>query len=117
MKAFEGHHLPMHAAQHGQDYTPLYKFLLSKTGSRWDDVFSEAVARLDKQEPIYYLVDLHPAADDTGFVRVDSNAYYSKLTVDEQGILVILRPELTANDLPMACTCCTHSFNGVPYKK
>ncbi len=37
----------------GLDYTPLFKFLLSKVGHEWDSVFSEAVSRLDKTEPIY----------------------------------------------------------------
>ena len=45
--------------QRGLDYTPLFRFLLSKVGQPWDDVSSEAVARLDKPEPIFWLVALH----------------------------------------------------------
>lgn len=40
----------------GLDYTPLYKFLLSKIGEDWTSVHSEALSRLDKEEPIFYLV-------------------------------------------------------------
>ncbi|WP_417700851.1 hypothetical protein [Pseudophaeobacter sp.] len=42
------------------DHTPLYKFLLSKVGQDWDDIYSEAVAWLDKDEPIFRLVALQP---------------------------------------------------------
>ncbi len=44
----------------GLDHTPLYKFLLSKVGQDWDDIYSEAVAWLDKDEPIFRLVALQP---------------------------------------------------------
>lgn len=39
--------------ERGLDYTPLFRFLLSKVGSDWDSVFSEAKSRLDKTEPIF----------------------------------------------------------------
>ena len=55
-KAFEGNKSPMKKKQLGYDYTPLYKFLLSKVGQPFDIVFSEAKKRLDKTEPIYYMV-------------------------------------------------------------
>ena len=42
--------------ERGLDYTPLYMFLLSKVGKKWDDVYSEAISRLDKSEPIFYIV-------------------------------------------------------------
>lgn len=45
--------------QHGMDYTPLFQFLLSKVGQPWNEVHSEAVSRLDKPAPIFYLVALH----------------------------------------------------------
>ncbi len=32
----------------GLDYTPLFKFLLSKVGEKWNIVHSEAISRLDK---------------------------------------------------------------------
>jgi len=41
--------------QRGLDYTPLFRFLLSKVGSYWDDIHSEAVSRLDKQARVYFL--------------------------------------------------------------
>jgi hypothetical protein len=34
--------------QRGLDYTPLFRFLLSRVGDDWDEVHSEAVSRLDK---------------------------------------------------------------------
>ena len=43
--------------QRGRDYTPLFKFLLSKIGKDWDKVYSEACARLDTPEPISWMVD------------------------------------------------------------
>ncbi len=45
--------------QRGLDYTPLYKFLLSRIGQDWNVIHSEAVSRLDKQganEAIYTIV-------------------------------------------------------------
>ena len=39
--------------QHGLDYTPLYKFLLFKVGRKWDEVYSEAIARLDKKNQFF----------------------------------------------------------------
>lgn len=41
--------------ERGLDYTPLYRFLLAKVGSNWDEVFSEAKSRLDKTEPIFIM--------------------------------------------------------------
>lgn len=54
--------LPMREGMHGRlergrDYTPLYKFLLSKVGQRWDDVHKEAVSRLDNAAPIFLWSD------------------------------------------------------------
>ena len=46
MKNFEGTHKPIGKTQGGYDYTPLFRFLLSKVGQNWDNVFSEAVSRL-----------------------------------------------------------------------
>ena len=39
----------------------MFKFLLSKVGADWDSIFSEAKRRLDKPEPIFWMVALHPA--------------------------------------------------------
>ena len=47
----------MHGGQRrGLDYTPLFKFLLSRVGDDWDQIHSAALARLDREEPIYWLV-------------------------------------------------------------
>ena len=100
--------------QHGRDYTPLFRFLLSRVGERWDDVFSEAVARLDRPEPIFWMVALRES-EQKEFVRTDEARYFSGLFVDDQGLLAPVAPELTAENMPTFCRCCTHSFNGVAY--
>ena len=40
----------------GLNYKPLLHFWLSKVGQDWNELHSEAVARLDKIAPIYWLV-------------------------------------------------------------
>lgn len=112
MKNFAGTHRSMRRTRDGYDYTPLFQFLLSQVGRNWDEVFSEAVGRLDKQAPIFWLVDLHFREGNPGTVRTGDNAYFSKLTVTE-GVLVKADP--LAEAPCRSCTCCTHSFNGVPY--
>lgn len=96
----------------GYDYTPLFRFLLSRVGHNWDEVFSEAIERLDKPEPIFRMVDLHYKNGDAGIVRLGENSYYSKLTVIN-GILVYT-DEHAGPPVP-ACTCCSYSFNGKRY--
>ena len=67
--------------QRGLDYTPLFKFLLSKVGSRWNDIHSEVVTRLDNQEPIFWLVAMdYESANE--LVRVGESSYFSGLFVD-----------------------------------
>jgi hypothetical protein len=97
----------------GLDYTPLFKFLLSKVGSKWDDVFSEAVARLDRPEPIFWLVALHEHQRED-LVLVGESSYYSGLYVDTDGRLRVVNPDLGPEDVIPSCTCCTYTFNGVP---
>ncbi len=97
--------------QRGLDYTPLAKFLLAKVGCNWDEVFSEAVSRLDKQEPIFRLVALHEH-EKKDIVRLGESAYFSGLFVDDEGILQLVNPDLKALDMKPSCTCCTHTFNG-----
>ncbi len=100
----------------GLDYTPLFKFLLSKVGHEWDLVFSEAVSRLDKKEPIYWLVSLNrEQAQD--YVRLDESSYYSGLYVDEQGILKVTNPDINESTLRPFCKCCTHTFNGIVFEQ
>ncbi len=97
--------------ERGLDYTPLFQFLLSKVGSGWDEVFSEAKSRLDKSEPIFWIVALNEAGR-KDYVRVDESSYFSGLYVDHDGILQISDPELKATDMKPSCNCCTHTFNG-----
>lgn len=100
--------------ERGLDYTPLFRFLLSKVGSDWDEVFSEAKSRLDKTDPIFWLVALKQD-DKKDFVRVGESSYFSGLFVDDDGVLQLSNPYLQATDLTHSCTCCTHTFNGKVY--
>ncbi|MGP0846086.1 hypothetical protein, partial [Serratia sp. CY83965] len=77
--------------QHGMDYTPLFQFLLSKVGHPWNEVHSEAVSRLDKPAPIFYLVALH-RKNWRSYVCCGESSYYSGLCVDERGILQKVNP-------------------------
>ena len=112
MRNFEDTHISMRRTREGYDYTPLFRFLLSKVGQKWDDIFSEAVKRLDQQEPVFWMVDLDFDVGANGVVRLGESSYYSKLTV-KNGLLI----KADENSVPPAksCTCCTHTFNGKPY--
>ena len=97
--------------QRGLDYTPLYKFLLSKVGEDWTKVHSEAINRLDCEDPIFHLV----AEDDSekrDYVRCGESSYYSGLYVDENNKLQKVNPNFKNEDLTPSCDCCTHTFNG-----
>lgn len=100
--------------QHGFDYTPLFRFLLSRVGGQWDEVFSEAVARLDRPEPVFWMVALQESERQEQ-VRLGESSYFSGLYVDDQGRLRIVNPELTAEGMTPYCHCCTHTFNGIPF--
>lgn len=100
--------------RHGFDYTPLFRFLLSKVGQPWDQVFSEANARLDRPEPIFWMVALHES-DKQEYVRTDENSYYSGLWVDEAGLLQKVNPLLTPEHMESFSDYYTHSFNGVVF--
>ena len=100
----------------GLDYTPLFRFLLSKVGEEWDQVFGEAVARLDRPEPIFWLVALRES-EGNAYVRVGESTYYSGLSVDAEGRLRRVNPELGPEHLTPSCTCCTHTLNGVPFAR
>lgn len=105
--------------QRGLDYTPLFKFLLSKVGSHWDAVFSEANSRIDKPDPIFWLIAL-TNDQKKDIVRIGEASYFSGLYVDDSGYLQIVNPNIKAEDLSPSCSCCTHTLNGVqfgqPYK-
>ena len=114
-KAREGNLSSMHGGkQNGLDYTPLFRFLLSKVGQPWSAVHSEAVARLDREEPIWWLV-ARTEVERKGIVRVGEASYYSGLFVDASGILAVVNPTIRIEDLEPTCSCCTHTFNGKPY--
>lgn len=105
----------MHSThKHGLDYTPLYRFLLSKVGQQWDDVFSEAIARLDNPEPIFWMVALN-GADRRDIVRTGESSYFSGLFVDDDGLLQRVNPDLSIEDMEPKCPCFTHTFNGERY--
>ena len=100
--------------QHGRDYTPLYKFLLSKVGQLWDNVYKEAQGRLDKEEPIFRMVSKLSQEESEDYYRASENSYYSKLYIDE-GLLQKVNPNMGPESLYPSCPCCTHTFNGIPF--
>lgn len=100
----------------GLDYTPLFRFLLSKVGAAWSEVLREASARLDQNEPIYWLVALRPE-DERAYVLVGESTYFSGLRVDEAGVLRRVDPKLGPESLAPRCACCTHTFNGVKFTR
>ena len=105
----------MHGTRrHGFDYTPLFRFLISRVGRQWDEVFSEAVARLDRSEPVFWIVALHES-ERKEQVCIGESSYFSGLYVDVQGVLQIVNPELTAQNMVPQCQCCTHTFNGIRF--
>ena len=100
--------------ERGLDYTPLFKFLLSKVGEDWDNVFSEAKARLDKTEPIFWIVALKEN-ERKEYVRVGESSYFSGMNVDRNNKLQLTNPKLKAEDLVPSCQCCTHTLNGIVF--
>ncbi|WP_299348689.1 hypothetical protein [uncultured Shimia sp.] len=100
--------------RHGLDYTPLYKYLLSKVGKPWAEVYSEATSRLDSEEPIWDIV-ARSELDQQALVRGGESSYYNGLYVDDDGYLVKVDPALNAANLRPFCSCCTHTFNGEPF--
>jgi hypothetical protein len=98
----------------GLDYTPLFRFLLSRLGDDWDEVHSEAVSRLDKPDPIFWLVALRKE-DEKDVVRVGESTYFSGLYVDEDNRLRVVAPDIGPEDLEPRCPCCTHTLNGHPF--
>jgi len=112
----ERSHTPMNAGNYGYDYTPLFKFLLSKIGEKWGGIYSEAKSRLDKEEPIFWLVALrHEDRED--IVRYGESSYYSGLCVDDAGLLQKVNPNAGINNLISkwnleAAWFETYSFNG-----
>ena len=103
----------MHGIKHhGYDYTPLFRFLLSRVGGDWDEIFSEAVSRLDRPEPVFWIVARYEH-EKREIVGVGESSCFSGLYIDEQKRLQIVNPQLKAEDMTPTCSCCTHTFNGV----
>ena len=100
----------------GLNYTPLFRFLLSKRGQPWNSIYSEAKARLDREEPIFWLVAL-PAHERQRYVRVGHSSYYSGMYVHDAGTLQLVDPSLSPASLVPSCKCCTHTFNGAPFTR
>ena len=98
----------------GRDYTPLFRFLLSKVGKPWDDVFAEAKARLDTTEPVFWLV-ARSEPERSEFVRTGESSYFSGMYIDAQNQLQLVNPELRPADMRPTCTCCTHTLNGIRF--
>jgi hypothetical protein len=98
----------------GLDYTPLFRFLLSRVGQLWDEVYRSIRGRVESEEPIWWMVarDLSMYQGD-GLLRVGESTYWNALYVDEDGILQVINPNARAL-VTMSCRCCTHTFNGKP---
>jgi len=118
-RLYRKHNTTCHnAPSNGFDYTPLYKFLLSKVGQSWSDVFKEAKARLNSVIPIYYIVSRDKDVTNiTPYVRVGESSYYSTLYVDDKGVLRVVDPNINETTLKPSCDCCTHTFNGKRFTK
>ena len=95
----------------GLDYTPLFKFLLSKVGCMWDDIYGEAKSRLIEEDPIFWLVH-HEFDSASDYVRVGESSYYSGMFIDTEGYLRLVDPSIDQHSLAPWCSCCTHTFNG-----
>jgi hypothetical protein len=100
----------------GLDYTPLFKFLLSSVGKKWDQVHSEAVSRLDKPDPIYWMVSKNKDAANE-VILIGESSYFSGLYIDGAGILQVVSPHINHTTMKPVCKCCTHTFNGVAFTK
>ena len=97
--------------ERGLDYTPLFRFLLSKVGANWDAVYAEAIARIDKSAPVFWMVALSEV-DRKDYIRTGESSYFSGLFVDDNGLLQRVNPLLKAKDMTPFCNCCTHTLNG-----
>ncbi|WP_208598940.1 hypothetical protein [Photobacterium angustum] len=102
--------------QRGLDYTPLYKFLLSKVGNCWNEIYSEAISRLDKPDPIFNMV---AKRQDLGndIILESESTYFSGLYIDTDGTLQVVNPDINEDSLKPFCKCCTHTFNGIPFSQ
>lgn len=97
----------------GLDYTPLFKFLLTKVGVEWDKIFSEIKPRLDNTDPIFWIVSLN-ADNKKDVVRIGESTFYSGMFVDENGLLQISNPSFNPKTINEKHNYNfeTNSFNG-----
>ena len=107
-----------HGAEIGWDYTPLFKYLLSKVGQLWNDVYKDVKSRLNSTIPIYWMVYRYRNIDSlVGYIRVGESTYYSSLYVDSKGLLQYVDKSIDQHTLKPSCDCCTHTFNGKRFTK
>jgi hypothetical protein len=102
--------------RHGVDYTPLFRFLLTRVGDDWDTVYGEAASRLDTTDPVFWMVARQPH-ERRDYVRIGESTYYSGLYVDADNRLRVVNPALGPDSLAPFCPCCTHTFNGVRFTR
>jgi hypothetical protein len=102
--------------QRGLDYTPLFRFLLSRVGDDWREVYREAASRLDRPDPIFWMV-ARSEAERRPFVVVGESSFFSGLCVDADGRLALVDPTLRVEQLKPGCACCTHTFNGARFTR
>lgn len=107
-----------HGAQIGWDYTPLFKYLLSKVGQPWNEVYREVKPRLNTIVPIYWMVSRYRNKDEfLGYIRIGESTYYSSLYVDDKGLLQYVDKSINENTLEPSCNCCIYTFNGKRFSK
>jgi hypothetical protein len=104
--------------KHGYDYTPLVRFLLSKIGSHWDEIYSEISKRSIDKKILSLFVSFRkeniPQFDGkiVPYIRISDSSYWSAMFFDDNNILQLVDPNLKKDDIPIWCKCCTHTFNG-----
>jgi hypothetical protein len=107
-----------HGAQPGWDYTPLFKYLLSKVGQLWEDIYKDIKPRLNSTIPIHWMVSTNKNISTLlGYIRVGESTYYSTLYVDDKGLLQYVDKSINENTLEPSCNCCTYTFNGKRFTK
>lgn len=127
LKNFEGNRWKMSSRkERGVDFTPLYKFLLSKVGEDFDEVYSEAMSRMDgKRAPIFWMIVENTYIEEGilknsngTIVRPDFNneeAKFSTLYIDDENKLRKVS-DLNKSEFKLeSCGCCTQSLDGIPY--
>lgn len=98
-------------ARRGLDYTPLFRFLISRVDQPWEPTRAEAAARLDSDEAIYWLV-ARSEGDRRPVVRIGESSMFSGLFVDQDGVLRKVDPSRGPETETPLCACCTWTFNG-----